>query len=656
MRVRGALTGLAALAAALTVTAPAAGAACKAELEVLETGSAASVWPKGGTIGVTIPIAGEGERAARGVVVTGVRTKHATVSGKLLPVRLGTVGHEEVRQLQLRLTPDGRLRRSYRLDVRGRYAKVCRFAVDAVVKPRPRDDRRTFKPRKGEALVQRTKGAEFPPSPARTVTEPNAETPILVPPGPRRRLFPPTPTPSRGATPGAAALVDVNLNSSSANAGMPPDPSTARDATGVVLSTFNLGISWSTDGGASFTDVNLLAPVAGQPGRTTFFPESDGGLCCDQVVIYVPDQDLFVWLMQYWPRTNAAGTAITQASRLRVAWARPADVRADFTNAWSYLDLTATNVPGVSTGLGTAANEHLDYPDLAYSRENLYVGIDRGWPNAPGSVYSGRRIVARLALSQLLDATASTVGYQFIEYSGSNGLNKSHFVQGAGERMVLGSLDDTSTLRVFTWRDSSGSAQVSTTPISSITTGPAYSAPAPDGTDWYAVSFPGNITGATSLRGQYVFAFDGGINGRARPRPFVRLETVTPSANGANATAEYDVWNPDYAFAMAALGTQPDGLGMGLAVGGGTIGYPQFAVGYKDDFTVYTVTASNATQTTAGGGSRFGDYFAVRPIPGSTGFAAATYDVLQSTAGQTCQVGGCRAVTRYVEFRRAPPG
>jgi hypothetical protein len=113
------------------------------------------------------------------------------------------------------------------------------------------------------------------------------------------------------------------------------------------------------------------------------------------------------------------------------------------------------------------------------------------------------------------------------------------------------------------------------------------------------------------------------------------------------ATAEYDIWNSDYAFAMAALGTQGDEIGIGLAVGGGTIGFPQFAVGYKNDFVVYTVTASNATQI-----SRFGDYFSVRPVPGSANFAAEGYDVLQNVAGQTCAMAGCRAVARYVEFGR----
>jgi hypothetical protein len=219
--------------------------------------------------------------------------------------------------------------------------------------------------------------------------------------------------------------------------------------------------------------------------------------------------------------------------------------------------------------------------------------------------------------------------------------------------MVLGGLDNTSTLRVFTWEDSDASAFVRTVPVSSITN--SYTETAPDGTDWYAVSFPGNISGATYRSGRYLFAFDGGVNAPGRPRAYVRLESVTPSSilgiPFLFASEEYDVWNPDYAFGSAALGTQGSEIGIGLAVGGGTIGYPQFAVGYKDDFVVYTVTATNATQI-----SRFGDYFSVRPIPGSARFAAETYDVLQNVAGKTCAEAGCRAVARYVEFGRPVPG
>lgn len=638
----------------------------RARLRILETGTTASVWADG-TFGVVVPVTNTTEGVARRVVVTRVKVSRATLLGaKALPVRLGDITGETVRQLPLHVKSRGALRRRYGLVVVGRYGKPgagCRFVLRGVVAPVRRNDKQTFKGRRGQARVQQPKEAKYPKPRKTEAHEFNAETPMLIPPGPRRLRFPPTPTPSRGETLGGAALVDVdrNLNSTSSNAGFPPDPNAARGGQGVVISTFNTGISYSTNGGQAFTDVNLFAaPDSLNPARTSFFPQSDGGLCCDQVVTYVPDQNLFVWLSQYNPVTTATPgpggttiTRITQASRLRVAWATPSAIAADFANAWSYVDLTAASVPGVSSGLGAATNEWLDYPDLAFSRSRLYVGVDHGAADSFGSVYTGRRIVARLNLAQMADPNAAVVNYDFAEYSGSAGLNKSHFVQGAGERMVLASLDDTSTLRVFTWRDTAGSASVSTTGISSITRN--YTSVAPDRTDWYAVGFPGNITGATSLRGQYVFAFDAGVSAPGRPRAYVRLETVTPSANGANATAEYDVWHPDYAYGMAALGTQTDGLGMGLAVGGGTIGYPQFAVGYKDDFVVYTVTGSNATQT-APGVSRFGDYFSVRPIPGDNGFAAETYDVLQSTPGQTCLVGGCRAIARYVEFRRAPPG
>jgi hypothetical protein len=639
----------------------------EARFDIPGTGIATSIW-EDNTIGLTIPIENASARTATGVVITSVKVSNAETQQPLADVDLGDIDPGEIKLVSAQVSDrDGHLNRKYRVIVRGRYADRphgCTFSVKAFIAPRVADDATAFPEQPGDMVVQRPQDAVYPPPPPPPADEGfNAESPILIPPGPVRQVFPPTPTPSEGATPGGAALVsiDENLNSTSNNAGTPPDPNAARGGNNVVLATFNTGISFSLDGGTSFTDVNLFGPVPGSPSRTTFFPQSDGGLCCDQVVIYVPQQNLFVWLLQYLPVTSTVPvpgggtmTTITQPNRQRIAWATPEAIAADFYNAWTYGDLTGNAVAGVSSGLGTAANEWLDYPDLAYSPTFLYVGTDHGFPNAPGCVYTGRRIVARLNLGQMADPAATVVNYGFTEYSGSNGLNKTHFVQSAPDRMVVAGLDNTSTLRVFTWRDTSGSAFVRTVPISSITT--AYTELAPDGTDWYAVSFPGNISGATYRDGRYLFAFDGGVSAPGRPRAYVRLETVTPieiiGIPFLFATAEYDIWNPDYAFAMAALGTQGSEIGVGLAVGGGTIGYPQFAVGYKDDFVVYTVTASNATQI-----SRFGDYFSVRPIPGSesSGFAAESYDVLQSVPGQTCAMAGCQAVARYTEFSRPGP-
>lgn len=635
----------------------------KARFDIVETGIAASIW-EDGTIGLTIPIENASALTATDVVIEGVLVSNARTLRPLASVALGDMDPGQIKLIDAHVTDrDGQLNPKYRVIVRGRYTdrpRGCFFSIKSFIGPRVADDGTVFPEQTGELLVQRPQDAVYPPPPPPAEEGFNAESPILIPPGPTREIFPPTPTPSEGATPGGAALVDIdqNTNSTSNNAGTPPDPNAARGANNVVLATFNTGISFSLDGGTTFTDVDLFGAVPGSPSRTTFFPQSDGGLCCDQVVIYVPQHNLFVWLLQYRPVTatvpapgGGTMTIITQPNRQRIAWATPEAIAADFYNAWTYGDLTGSAVAGVSSGLGTAANEWLDYPDLAYSSNFLYVGTDRGFPNAPGSVYLGRRIVARLNLPQMADPTATVVNYGFIEYTGSNGLNKTHFVQNAPDRMVVAGLDNTSTLRVFTWEDSSGSAFVRTVPVSSITT--AYTETAPDGTDWYAVSFPGNISGATHRDGKYIFAFDGGVRAPGRPRAYVRLETVTPieilGIPLLFASEEYDIWNPDYAFAMAALGTQGSEVGIGLAVGGGTLGYPQFAVGYKDDFVVYTVTASNATQI-----SRFGDYLSVRPLPGSedSAFAAESYDVLQNVPGQTCAMSGCRAVARYTEFSR----
>ncbi len=200
--------------------------------------------------------------------------------------------------------------------------------------------------------------------------------------------------------------------------------------------------------------------------------------------------------------------------------------------------------------------------------------------------------------------------------------------------------------------------------VSQIQQGANYTSVAPDGADWLSVSFPGNITGGVyrnlpqfggPSKEEYLFAFDAGANsGGGRPRAYVRLETLAPDGNNYKASEEYDVWNNDYAFAMAALGTDGTQIGITLAVGGGTLGYPQDSVGYKDDFVVYQVTNSNATQTT-----RFGDYFCNRPIAGGL-FASEVYDVTLKplppgvTSG-TCATVGCTATMRFVEYGR-PPG
>jgi hypothetical protein len=636
------------------------------------------------------------------VQVTSVAVQGGTFSGPLLPIFLGTVDAQDSALLDFVINvpvADGATR--YLLTVSGTYTYnggLYGFSVNRAVFPNAA----------GPAPVSGTNGTStifnprlvaYPPSPPAPPFLPNAETPIFVPIGPPAPGSPPIS--SMGSMNGTAAAgsplqIPIN-NGRSIGAGTPPDPNAAASGGDVVLSTYNTGISYSTMNGqaGTFTDINLTAAVPGEPGRTSFFPQSDMGICCDQVVVYLPTQNLFVWLMQYWPVTAcatncppqpppapAATFKITQPNRLRVAWATPQTISSNFYDAWTYIDLTANNAPGVSSGLGAANNEWVDYPDLAWSSTFLYVGVDHG-TTTPGSIYTQQRIVARVSLADMTNPNTNTVGYQYARLTG-NGLSKTHIVQNAPGRMVVGGLKDSSTLNMFVWDDNGNMINPSTVGLDNqIQQGMSYTSTAPDGIDWLAASFPGNITGATyrlqfvfggPSQDQYIFAFDAGMNPPGRPRSYVRLETLTPSGAGWSVVDEYDIWNTDYAFAMAGLGTDNNNeIGINLAVGGGTVGYPQESVGFKDDFIVFQVTSSNATQSflnpvppgvinptcaTVGCGARFGDYLSARYIASSDSqFAAEAYDVTLpagSPVGSTCVTVGCTANPRYVQFGRPP--
>ncbi|MFZ1906573.1 MAG: hypothetical protein WAU56_14395 [Steroidobacteraceae bacterium] len=632
-------------------------------VQLLTLNGATSVWNSNpNKVGVELQIGNTGTAAANNVNVTSVAVSGGSFSGPgTLPIALGTIDADSDTMLDMVITvPVTNGSTAYRLTISGTYSYsgvVYGFTLNWAVIPNSAGPG-TIASQSGIATIQNPSVVPYPPAPTQPSFEPNAETPDFIPIGPPNTVFPPTPTGTQLGTSAGSPSVQIPVNTTHYNnAGVPPDPNATASGGGVVLATYNTGIAYSVDGGATFTDVNPFAAVPGEPSRTSFFPQSDGGLCCDQIVVYLPKQNIFVWSEQYWPITS--GSTITQPDRERIAWATPAAIKANFYDAWTYIDLTA-NGSSVSSGLGTANNEWVDYPDLAWSSTYLYFDVDHGFPQ-PGKVYTGQRIVARLSLADMVNPSATVVHYSYALLTGSNGLNKDHAAQMAPGQMVLASLDNSSTLRVFTWNDSDSSITNTTVGITQINQGSNYTSIAPDGSNWVGVSFPGNITGATyrtvfGPQDQYVFAFDAGVNGSGRPRSYVRLETLTPSGSGYSVVAEYDIFNPDYAFAMAGLGTDNSAeIGLTLAVGGGTVGYPQDSVGFMDDFVVYQVTSSNATQT-----SRFGDYFGAKYIAASNEqFAAEAYDVILNplppgvTSG-TCATVGCSANMRYVQFGRPP--
>ena len=105
----------------------------------------------------------------------------------------------------------------------------------------------------------------------------------------------------------------------------------------MVFMTFNWRAAYSTNNGASFTQLD----------PTTIFPNGDdGGFCCDQIVQYASSINRILWLLQYSTATDKKGNV---RNRYRLAVASPEDIKKSNGTAWTYWDFTTTQV-GISNG------------------------------------------------------------------------------------------------------------------------------------------------------------------------------------------------------------------------------------------------------------------------------------------------------------------
>ncbi|HEX7837363.1 MAG TPA: hypothetical protein VF469_07870, partial [Kofleriaceae bacterium] len=445
---------------------------------------------------------------------------------------------------------------------------------------------------------------------------------------------------------------------------VPPDPSTAAaSSAGVVVQTANSYLQFSTDDGASFTSVD----------PTTIFEQSDGGMCCDQVVLYDPAHDLMFWLMQYNP--DASG-----ANRLRIAWASPASMKSNI-NAWTYVDLTRSLFNS-----GAA----LDYPDLALSSGFLYVSVDGN--DAAGK--KGGLVVARLSLADIA-GPGSSVGGAYLgpnETTAQQTAWGSHLAQSSPGGAYWAGHVDSSKLKVFRWLDGSGSVDLHDTAVNSWCSDTAdYANLAPDGVQWPDTGHlggVGQIVGVTRKPGsggapsQIWFGWGAGRDcasaSQGRPMPFVKIVQVDEAT--LDSAGEYHIWNSPYGFSYPALATDPSGeVGASVAFGGPS-DYPSSTVGYLGDYVVYFVEASDVTlafytrtdntftfdatdptvyRDSAGNPvvyTRYGDFFSVRNsgvdgrLLSSQGYAVRLIDPTRST---TCLSSpGCTYHMHYEQWGR----
>ena len=440
-----------------------------AKLGLFSPGIQSTVWDDG-SVAMTIPVENQGGNPAREVKVTSLDIQDGSrLQPASLPLALGEILPEGV-QVMDALFKFPKLGTAYGVKLAGSYRAddhTCKFEISSSVTPQLRDNT-PVQAHPGTIQKQDPNKAQYPPAPAKPPGEREFNGKGVRPPqGQPRNLFPkppaatgfqlikpgslgqPQPLPA-GAAPGSAPVEIVKDTGGGPYGGTPPDPNAAgADASHIVIYTANTGISYSTDGGDHFTTVSLNSAIdPSNPSRTSFFPQSDGGLCCDQVVTYLPKRNIFVWLLQYWAAPiTLAGKATTGPDRLRIAWAKPKDIKNDFIHAWTYADITSATV-----GLG---NDWMDYPDLAFSDNFLYVGVDHGIQGT-GSVYTGRHVIVRMSLNDMVGG-GGTINLSYMDPTYSQ-LWQNHLVQNSHDGLYWSALPDTSTLTVWAWPDSSNTA------------------------------------------------------------------------------------------------------------------------------------------------------------------------------------------------------
>ena len=367
---------------------------------------------------------------------------------------------------------------------------------------------------------------------------------------------------------------------------------------------------------------------------TTIFPSGpskdaagnflDNGLCCDQKLLYVPQIDRFIWLMQFCG--TGPGGCLNGINRVRIAAASTQDVINSNGTSWTYWDLLSSTF-----NLGTTT---MDYPDLSLGDNYLYFSSD--------SVSQGL-LVVRIPLTEIRDAL--TINMNYTTPSDSSLAYGGHISQNTGNAVYWAGHVDSSTICIFSFPESSGQYSWRDVAINSWPNG-TISSNAPDGNDWLQFlggQFPKTaVLGITRRTNNEVwFAWTGSSNSNFKN---AQVQVLELNISDYSVISQWQIWNDAYAFAYPSLATNSNGeVGISLAWGGNSF-YGNNAVGILGDFIVWYPELSDADVA-----ARFGDYFNVaRNTPNSLLFDASGYAVLKNTPPVT----GTRFDPYYIQFGR----
>jgi hypothetical protein len=353
----------------------------------------------------------------------------------------------------------------------------------------------------------------------------------------------------------------------------------------LIVYTANHFAAFSTDSGQRFTYLSPWRAFRGIPYD----------FCCDQVIQYVPQIDMFVWSLQ----------ALGFRAQV-ILYATPENVRRGL---WKRLLFTPRNL--------RATGAQLDYTDMTFGANMLYWSTNVFGDPEEGDI----SIVVRIPLAGLADgspqprASKRRWGVRLAQNSGTTGYFAAHV--------------DTSTLRVYSWDEAAADPTLRdvTVPTWNHTTG------------WENVG--SRVLGATKSGDELWFAWNARARGTERPFRFARVVRI--NASTFTLIGNPDLWSSEYRIGMPALATNSVTNEVGIS----------YSFGKRLDHAVGILTGTQEHFTTAEGGTnpadvlRWGDYLSIRQHYDNAGAP-------QSTFGATGYVfnGSGNIRPRYVVFGR----
>jgi hypothetical protein len=314
----------------------------------------------------------------------------------------------------------------------------------------------------------------------------------------------------------------------------------AANAFDTALFTANFTAAFSVTGGSKFS---ALSPFDLCKSVGTKF-------CCDQSVLFVPRINSYLWVL------------LADDGPIVIAVASPQELRDSEGLEWSVYRLDAT--------IFRQQGDLFDYPDVTFGDNFVYLTAN--------FINSGGALMARIPIADLSERRPLNLRYAHIK--DSSYICPAQLTGSCGR---FGTMHDASTLRLFSWKESSLSIFHTDVPISTVPT-ENWRSITPDGDDWLPPSskISIDVTGAAVAGQELWLAWsaarkvpDKRQNSFAHPNvQLAVIDIVTMKL-----IRQEFIWNPDYAFAWPFLAANPaQQIAISLAGGGGTK-YPQQAVG-----------------------------------------------------------------------------